>query len=255
MNQMMKVVVAGLVLVVCLAWVSTASASSITWTAGPTTITSVNDISLTGTLVSAGQAGAGTINVTVGAETIPFVYIPWDTSGAYANLSATGIISSTYGPDSGLFVPPSGFDANFASVLQTVAYANNTTWSANDGYLDLTLKGLTATHTYQLQLFASNEFVPNGTETMHYSDATSGGNSTSVFAMNTHPYFIGTFTAGGATQDVYGLQNAYNGGNAYSAILNAYVLRDTTPTPEPSAMILLITALTGLLAYAWRKRR
>ena len=36
---------------------------------------------------------------------------------------------------------------------------------------------------------------------------------------------------------------------------NLVVATGTFPTPEPASAVLLVTALVGLLAYAWRKRR
>ena len=73
-------------------------------------------------------------------------------------------------------------------------------------YVDLTLKGLTSDRQYQIQVFASDDRSDYGQRTMHFSDAstTGVGNETPVFAEYSHSYAIGTFTASGSTEDVYG---------------------------------------------------
>jgi hypothetical protein len=51
-----------------------------------------------------------------------------------------------------------------------------------------------------------------------------------------------------------------NGHNFFNAVYGSdyaprLVLNEPLPTPEPSTIVLLVTAVLGLLAYAWRKRR
>ena len=56
------------------------------------------------------------------------------------------------------------------------------------------------------------------------------------------------------TGDLYG-DGVHLAGSGDEAMAQAWYDAVTTPTPEPGTLVLLATALLGLLAYTWRKRR
>ena len=65
---------------------------------------------------------------------------------------------------------------------------------------------------------------------------------------------IATSTTSGAIGVSFMFQTPNVVGN-WQPGLDSVTLTQTSPIPEPSAVVLLATALIGLLAYAWRRRR
>ena len=65
---------------------------------------------------------------------------------------------------------------------------------------------------------------------------------------------IATSTTSGAIGVMFLFQTPNVVGN-WQPGLDSVTLTQTSPIPEPSAVVLLATALIGLLAYAWRRRR
>lgn len=224
-----------------LSHVATTQAALINWTTGPTTITSVNDISLNGTLVHAGRWGGASQNVTRGVEVINFADRPINSNDGSAGMTAAG---EFVGGDA--FSAPGGFDANFNAVLDGFAFDGN---NPNT----VTLLGLIVGRQYQAQFFVSDDRACCSSRTQEWSDniINNTGNETATFSHSSSSFVIGQFTADAATQLFFarGVAQSQN-------VVNAYVLRDITPTaavvPEPATMSLL--ALSGAAALRRRRR-
>jgi len=188
--------------VVLLAGLATAPAAPITWTNLGTTTTSVNDIDLSGTHVHAGSWGTGSIDVTVGSETITFqdaYRTPSEDPYASAPAGADSAASSNGEGTQDFFAAPGGFDASFHAVLDGLA------WDGPNPKR-LVVANLTAGRTYQVQIFTSDDRSCCGERTQLWSDnvAIGSGNETSTFAHNSSSFVIGSFTADATTQTIYG---------------------------------------------------
>lgn len=220
-----------------------AKAATITWTDGPTTITSVNQIDLSGTFVHAGTWGSSEQSVTVGSETIVFEDRPKNTTDGEAGATGNGASWGEYS-DPSLYIGDTG-SPQFNNVLDSfVDDAPNP--------MVITLQALTSGQNYQVQLFASDDRGCCGGRTQKWSDqsADGGPNETAVYANNQSVYAIGTFVADGAEQLIY--TRGVSGGNN---ITNGYVLRSLdAAVPEPSTFVLAAIGLLGL-ALAGRRRR
>jgi hypothetical protein len=75
------------------------------------------------------------------------------------------------------------------------------------------------------------------------------------YSLHTFTASIGSLAFSGAltgSTTGYGYVNVYGSDRFYDNVL---VRVDPNPVPEPSTMVLLVTGLVGLLAYAWRKRK
>lgn len=241
LSRMTSLSVALAMIGACAVSVRSVSADTVTWIAGPSPTTSVGDISLEGTLVHAGywRDSGGDITVTAGSETIAFARRPVGASDGYAGISAEGTtdtIGGWYGPILA--------DANFSRVLNGFAY---------NGAGDITIQGLTPGRKYQIELFATddrNAALSARTELFSDSAIPDAGNDTAAFTFGSNSHVLGTFTASAASTHLY-----VRGVSSADTVVDAYVLRDVTPTPEPGTIILVATVLVGLMAYAWRRRK
>ena len=143
---------------------------------------------------------------------------------------------------------PGSNDSAWNTIINEVDF-NTFNGTFNNFFTDLTVG-----QTYQVQLFASDARkgfnIPTRTQFFH--DGL--GNQSSTFLQSSFTSIIGTFTADATTQSLGILASSNN------PILNAYVLRDITPTenttsvPEPTSTLALLGVVgTGLLAN--RKKR
>lgn len=187
------------------------AAPSVTWD-DPVAIKSVSQIDTNGTLAQAGYWGTDPVIVQAKTESITFaprqVLDPGTTDGK-AGASGNGLATGAFSGDTG--------DAKFNSVLDSFDYDGNSPRV-------ITLDGLKAGDSYEVQLFALDDRsdTGEGDRTTRFGDKTDfTGNNSKQFAEKDNVFVIGHFKADAAKVSVY--QDISNNGN-----INAYVLRDVT---------------------------
>lgn len=198
------------------ALVQTSSAAPVTWTTGPTPTVNETSISLAGTLAHAGTwgdgGGAGPLAVVVGSETITFANAPVGNDiGSNNAITDSGYVYY----DTNIWTPPGATNANFDRVMDGFA-------TAGPNPTSVTLGNLLPGATYQVQLFSSDDRGCCNGRTQKWSDDPDNGvgTETSVYAMSTSSYVIGSFVADDVTQKFY-----VRGVSENSMAINAYVLR------------------------------
>ena len=185
-------------------------AAEVIWSHGPTTVNSLHDIDLVGSLVHAGSWGSsGT--VTLSGESINFAGRPINSPGdPFASATANGTTFQT-----GAFSPPGGFDPVFTDILRGFAF---------DGPnpKQLTVSGLDVGGIYRLQIFTADQRGGISGRTQLWSDnpTLGAGNETAVFTHGSRPYVTATFVADSTSQILYG-----HGVGQAQNVVNAYVLR------------------------------
>jgi len=192
-------------------------AASISWTAGPTSVTSTTDIDTSGTLVHAGTwGGNGSQSVVLASETIPFVARPLASSdGSAGYFQAGGTVVATEYAHSTVYSGSTG-SAPFDAVMDGFGYAGP------PGRIEI--GGLTVGKAYQVQLFQSDDRSCCNTRQILFSDnvTVGAGNETATFLHGSSAYVMGQFTADATTQDVY----AHHPTGSVSGLINGYVLRN-----------------------------
>ena len=182
-----------------------------------TTIAGDADVSTNGNLVYAcnDSGAAATVN------TVPFA---GSFSGYVTVSGSAGSVGNIFA--GGASAPWSGLSANYQTVLQGGFYANNNT------PLTVTLNYLSPGHNYSVQVWV-NDSRSGGTTNRTETVTSSGGNSVTLAYNSTHAqggvgqYAVGTFTAGGSTQN-FTLTGVLPAG-ANSSQINAIQVRDVTP--------------------------
>jgi hypothetical protein len=235
-----------------------ASAAAISF-ANPVAITSDSVLDQPGTIVHAGLFGPGPITViTPAATAINFQVTPGTT-----DLMATGTTTQMFGTyayqplDENVFDndPPIVSNA-FDNVLDIFSFGP----TLENPYGTLRLGGLTIGRDYAIQLLSADD--RGGGHTVQFADNTdrSGatGNVSVRFLPSTNPSIIGTFTADAVFQDVFvfGFANGSDATiNGFAQTLNAYVLLDVTPAPEPASGTMLLLGSLVLAQFRLRMRR
>jgi hypothetical protein len=236
---------------------STVQASTIDWGSGAQNISGDSDVSVYGTLVdafafsTADSAAATTVNgVTFAPWAFPALDLP-----DYTGQTSTSLGNYSFSEDAGFLTaydslgwgsgPITGLSGAYGNLL--ISGASSTYYST----LSLTMSGLTVGQTYQFQWWDNNsgfEYSQANGFTPGYSTATAGNtvglNANDGVSQGTlGQYAIGTFTADAATQEI-----DFNGSSFYGTdpMLNAFQLRELTPTPEPSTWAL---AAVGLVIF------
>ena len=131
-------------------------------------------------------------------------------------------------------------DQAMATMIDTLFYNYS---NSGVGPLTFTIGGLTAGGSYQVDLFLMSQTTRAG-EVFTFND----GTVESFTATAATSYLIrDTVTAVGG-QIVLGCTNT----GGLTPLLDGFVV---STVPEPTSMVLLVTGLIGLLAYAWRKRK
>ena len=206
----------------------TAQAAAIAW-GSATTVSTVSDISTSGSLVEAINLNDGTAG-SVTANGVTFA----NDGSLLSSSSSLDLYSGTTG------------DAGYDQILSNFDFGNG------GGLTTLTLGGgnLVPGATYQIQIWWSDT-RQSADRSFRYGDGDGGGVGNFVDLQGQDnlggpQYSIGTFTADGANQNLVLDPAAYGWGNSH---FSAYQIRQV---PEPSSTALLGLGLSSLLL---RRRR
>ncbi|MEW5789665.1 MAG: PEP-CTERM sorting domain-containing protein [Pseudomonadota bacterium] len=206
-----------------------ARAATIEWSLGPSFngATGYEGILTNGTLVEAvdlvGATGGSLtvdplgINLTFSMVNSPFFNSNWASAGFGGSTdSAWGNILNTFEWHQGSDVAGTGF-----------------------------LGGLVAGHTYQVQFFAARSDCC-GTRTLSFSNGIDV--ATVTIEYDDYVSVVGTFVADASSQTISFDDSTNN------PLLNAYVLRDISPVPEPQTWTMLLAGLLTVAGVAaWRR--
>lgn len=207
-------------------------AASISWTTGSNFggPNGYQAIDTTGTLVDAVNFG------NTGPQTV-------DPNGLNTTFRTVGAANSPLNQ----YIFNSGSPNSTDTAWNTIN--NQTDWGWGNRVFNNFFTGLELGKQYQVQLFASDNRGSIGNRTQYFYDGL--GNQSATFTQNTFTSIIGTFTADATTQAL-GIWTSSN-----APILNAYVLRDLSPTntePVPEPLTILGTAAALGMGAVMKKR-
>lgn len=205
-----------------------ANAASVDWTLGPSFNGSTGYLGIltNGTLVEAvNLTGTNGSSLTV------------DPSGI--NLTFTTINAPSFGAAWASAGDGGSSDSAWGSILNTFE------WSGSDVTTSNLIDGLVVGATYQVQFFAARTDCC-GTRTLTFSNGTDPASATVGY--DDYVSVVGTFVAD-ATFQTFRFDDSVN-----APALNAYVLRDVSPVPEPQTWTMLMAGL-GLLGWAATRSR
>ena len=234
--------VAGCGAAMILAAAAAAPAATIAW--GPaTTIAGDSDVSTTGTLVHAANAGDDAPATVNG---VTFVAMPTTTSGPFALTSAGALIkvASQYGIDA---APYNTLSAGHRELLGSGWFTH--TPPATPPAVTLTISALTPGTAYEFQWWVHDARATDDFTRTTSAAAAAGGTSV-VLQHNVQDagggvgqFAVGTFVADAATQQIV-FRGAGGNANAASTQINAMQLR---VVPEPSSLALAVLAALGVI--------
>jgi PEP-CTERM motif len=206
-----------------------AQAADIAWSLGPTFNGPSGHLGIliNGTLIEAANLTGGS----GGAQTV-------DPGGL--NITFTAVNSPFFGNIFGGAGTGGNSDLAWGSILNTFEWQSG---ADVDGVGFLS--GLTSGHQYQVQFFAARSDCC-GSRTATFGDG--AGNLSTPVRGDSYTSVVGTFIADGTAQTIEFFDSTSN------PILNAYVLRDITPVPEPTTVALMLAGVLGV-AGAVRRRR
>lgn len=205
----------------CVLAFSTASQAQILWGSAQNMVTDT-DVLTNGTYVDAAAF--------FGSDSVNGVTFNPITSGT----DGLGIAITTPNGTTGSapFGSPSTSYNNLVSVIGFGFFNNGT----------VTLTGLTAGHTYQVQAWT---YFGGGS-----GFGTTIYDSSPSLDSNTGQFVVGTLTLASGNSATFN----YNTGSGNYAMIDAVSIRDVTSAPEPSEALLMGVGLLGLVVLARRKR-
>ena len=155
------------------------------------------------------------------------------------NLTFTRVNSpffTTVFADSAFGFPNNIGDAGWKAVINTAEY------STLDVSAPSFLSGLTIGQTYQVQFFSGRSYPNLGSRLLKYGDGLGNFSPEVSMGQNVFTSIVGTFVADAATQHIVFDENVN------TPTLNAYVLRDVSPVPEPGTWALMLAGVGVLVA-------
>ncbi len=225
-----------------------AHGANITW-GTPTQISSVNDVSTTGTLIGAFNVGDQGVPRTVvnGVNFQSFGTTNGNGSSGNFTSVGSGSISQTNTGHGSASAPFSNLSPEYRALLQSAAIPDN-------GPMMLAISGLILGMQYQFQWWANDSMNTNGRTTA------TAGNSVSLRNNATGPgdgglgqWVIGTFTADAATQNI-----TFRGDGDFASV-NGFQLRQLAPAapgvPDSGSTLALLGLAVSGIGFARRKLR
>lgn len=208
-----------------------AHAAQITWTTGPSFGGATGHLGIltNGTLVEA---------IDLGGTGSPITVDPTGLNLVFTRVDSTAFTTSF--ADSGFGTPSNIGDAGWKAVIDTAEYSNA------DVSAPSFLSGLTVGQSYQVQFFSGRSYPGLDNRLLRYGDGLGNFSPTVSMGQNVFTSMVGTFVASAPTQHIVFDENVN------LPTLNAYVLRDVSPVPEPGSWALM---LAGLGAATLRLRQ
>ena len=226
--------------IVAAALTQSAFAADLSW-ASPTAITSAEQALFSVDQIQYAVSWGGTAQTVTlaGGETVDFTAGSIDGSGLIGVTGAFGMTGPYEAGYSG--TSNSGFNA----VLNGFAF---------DGTHTITLTGLTIGKSYSIQLFSIDNRDCCGPRWQTFGDQ--NGHVSNAYLHSDDAYVVGSFVADGTTQTLIGDAELLPFCSGYNPCtnLNAAVLRDTSPAPEPASWAMFIGGF-GLVGGAMRRKR
>lgn len=232
-----------LVVLGLLAGATTANAAQITWSA-PSLISGPSDVSTQGTVAYAYSLGNNDVPQVNGVFFTPAV-----SNGSF-NYTDSNVQLDNYITYTGFGAPSTVSDTQYENLLTSAGYAPGAT-----NQMAFTLN-VTSGQTYLIQVWANDARAANFAATESVTDPSGGLGSLTI--SQTYPsgyggsFIDGTFTADASTQQLAFTWSGPPNGTNQTSQVNAFQLRNITPTPEPASALALGIGAIGLLA---RRRR
>jgi PEP-CTERM motif-containing protein len=235
-----------LVVLGLLAGATTASAAKITWSS-PSLISGPSDVSTQGTVAYAYSLGN---NVVPQVNGVFFTAAVSNNGTPDYDYTDSNVLLHNYIQYTGFSAPSTVSDTQYQNLLTSAGYAPGPT-----NQMVFTLN-VTSGQTYLLEVWANDARGSNFAATESVTDPSGGLGSLTIsqnYASGYGGSFItGTFLADASTQQLTFTWSGPPNGTNQTSQVNAFQLRNITPTPEPASTLALGIGAFGLLA---RRRR
>jgi hypothetical protein len=228
-------------------------------------------------LVLVNLAGATVINADLQDATSASNAGTFSGQGAYADAgnnywTAVGGNGSTFAALTNVPLSDSTGAATTATFsiarCQTGKWTNSINFNAllGDGFyvdsghpiITFSIGGLVTGNSYTLYLYSAGNLTQGGSfsldngTTYPSSLVSTSANGYTAYSLGNN-YVVGTVTANGSGQ-ILGAWKT-NGTTQWGGFNGFQLIGSLAPVPEPSTLALLAAGLSGLLCYAWRKRK